>query len=365
MPGKKGILFVGSFVTEAKDGHVGGQMYACKSLLNSSLRDTYRWFLLDSTSISVVPPSVYIRAWKAFVRVLKFMYLLLTKAEQIQTALIFCGDGFSLIEKGLMVIIAKIFNKTAIIAPRSGLILNDFKKPRFKKFIRYVFIKADVVICQGDMWKKVFERELNLPEAKLIVINNWIAHQNYLPAIKTNGSNDVLTLTYIGWLEVFKGTRDLFLVIDRLNAEYKHRIEFRIAGMGSDFEFLSELIREKGWDNVHLLGWVKGEGKMDLLAKTDIYIQMSHFEGFPNSLLEAMAAKKAVLSTDVGAVSDLIQNEVNGYICQVGDIDTAVNSIKTYICSQTTRNKFSGNAQETVVEKFSLEQAVTKFVEIL
>lgn len=362
---KKGVLFVGSFVIEAKDGHVGGQMYACKSLLSSSLNDQYEWFLLDSTSISVVPPPVYIRTWKAFLRICKFTFLLITKFKRIDTALIFCGDGFSLIEKGVMVLIARLFNKKAIIAPRSGLILNDFKKPWLKSYIRFIFDKSDCVICQGAKWKGIFANKLNLSNHKLLIINNWIDYGQYAKSSKPLGSSQTLTITYIGWLEIFKGTRDLFSVIERINSDFQDRVEFRIAGMGSDFHYLGDIIKVKGWSNVKLLGWIKGEGKMDLLKQTDIYVQMSHFEGFPNSLLEAMAAGKAVISTDVGAVSDLIQTDVNGFICDVGDIDAAVKSIKAYICSENLRTEFSDRARITVVENFSLEQAVSKFVEIL
>lgn len=362
---KKGVLFVGSFVKEAKDGHVGGQMYACKSLLCSSLNDQYEWFLLDSTSISVVPPPVYVRAWKAFLRVWKFTFLLTTNCKRIDTALIFCGDGFSLIEKGVMVLIARLFSKKAIIAPRSGLILNDFKNPWLRSYIRYIFDKSDFVICQGAKWKGVFGKELNLSDHKLLIINNWIDYRQYAKAGKPPGSSKILTITYIGWLEIFKGTRDLFSVIERINIDFRDRVEFRIAGMGSDFDYLSDIIKVKGWSNVKLLGWIKGDGKMDLLKQTDIYVQMSHFEGFPNSLLEAMAAGKAVISTDVGAVSDLIQSNVNGFICDVGDINAAVTSIKAYICNDNLRSEFSDRARITVVENFSLEQAVSKFVEIL
>ena len=49
MQTKRKILFVGSFKEKAKDGSVGGQMYACKSLINSDLSNHVDWILFDIT----------------------------------------------------------------------------------------------------------------------------------------------------------------------------------------------------------------------------------------------------------------------------------------------------------------------------
>ena len=56
---KKKVLFIGSFVDKANDGSVGGQMYACKSLIESNLTDQIEWILLDTTGKSVPPPSIF------------------------------------------------------------------------------------------------------------------------------------------------------------------------------------------------------------------------------------------------------------------------------------------------------------------
>ena len=75
---KKRVLFVGSFKVNAKDGSVGGQMYACRSLIDSELSNFVDWILLDSTADSNLEESFIKRTYKACKRLLKFIYYLIT-----------------------------------------------------------------------------------------------------------------------------------------------------------------------------------------------------------------------------------------------------------------------------------------------
>jgi glycosyltransferase involved in cell wall biosynthesis len=364
---KKGVLFVGSFMKEAKDGHVGGQMFACNSLLNSKISDNYNWFLVDSTSESVFTPSFLNRVSKAFKRIFKCLSILVGNGSKVDTLLIFTVDGFSFIEKGSILLLGKLFGKRTIIAPRSGLFPNNFKRPLFKWFIKLVFNKADWIVCQGQSWKDFFLAEINsLNSDKLIIINNWINPELYADRIKYIPTEKII-ITYIGWFEEFKGVQDLIQVIDLINSnsDLGSQVEFRLAGMGSKFQEISSQVNSKRYNNVILLGWVKNEEKTKLLKDTDIYLQLSHVEGFPNSILEAMASGKAVLCTNVGAVSDLVNDGVNGFTVPPHNPAEAYKKLLVLIEDQSFRLTMAKNAEETVRDRFVLEKAVEKFNIIL
>jgi glycosyltransferase involved in cell wall biosynthesis len=365
---KKGVLFVGSFKRESKGGHVGGQMFACNSLLNSSIKQDYNWFLIDSTSDSVVVPTLFRRTIKAFQRVGKCLNTLLLQGDKINFVLIFTSDGFSFIEKGLIVLISKIFGKKTVLAPRSGLFPNDFKKRLFKQYIKFIFQRTDVIICQGQSWKDFFLKELkdDLNPSKLIIINNWINPDLYKGRIKVKNTSKVI-ITYIGWFEKYKGINDLVTLINLINADtdFIDKVEFRLAGKGSCYDLVCNQVREATFNNVKILGWVKHEQKDTLLTETDIYVQLSHAEGFPNSVLEAMASGKAVLCTDVGAVADLVKNKYNGYTVRPGDIQSACEILKVLINNQELRIKISQKAYQTVRDEFILENAIIKLKSIL
>lgn len=352
---------------EAKDGHVGGQMFACNSLLNSSIADDFNWFLVDSTSESVFTPSFFNRVLRAFKRIFKCFSILIGNGNKVDTLLIFTVDGFSFIEKGLILLLGKLFGKRTVIAPRSGLFPNDFKRPLYKWFIKLIFSKADWIVCQGQSWKDFFLSEIReLSSEKLIIINNWINPELYSNRIKFILTEKII-ITYIGWFEEFKGVQDLIQVIDLINSDLDlaSKVEFRLAGMGSKFQEISSQVNSKSYNNVILLGWVKNEEKTKLLKDTDIYLQLSHVEGFPNSILEAMASGKAVLCTKVGAVSDLVTDGVNGFTVPPHNPGEAYKKLLVLIEDQSFRLTIAKNAEETVRNRFVLEQAVEKFNIIL
>lgn len=352
---------------EAKDGHVGGQMFACNSLLNSSIADDFNWFLVDSTSESVFTPSFFNRVLRAFKRIFKCFSILIGNGNKVDTLLIFTVDGFSFIEKGLILLLGKLFGKRTVIAPRSGLFPNDFKRPLYKWFIKLIFSKADWIVCQGQSWKDFFLSEIReLSSEKLIIINNWINPELYFNRIKFILTEKII-ITYIGWFEEFKGVQDLIQVIDLINSDLDlaSKVEFRLAGMGSKFQEISSQVNSKSYNNVILLGWVKNEEKTKLLKDTDIYLQLSHVEGFPNSILEAMASGKAVLCTKVGAVSDLVTDGVNGFTVPPHNPGEAYKKLLVLIEDQSFRLTIAKNAEETVRNRFVLEQAVEKFNIIL
>lgn len=67
--------------------------------------------------------------------------------------------------------------------------------------------------------------------------------------------------------------------------------------------------------NITVTGWLEREESQRLTRESDIFILTSLWEGLPLSLLEAMAAEKVCIVTDVIGNRDVIENGVNGYVC--------------------------------------------------
>ena len=88
-----------------------------------------------------------------------------------------------------------------------------------------------------------------------------------------------------------------------------------IAGDGTELNNLIDAGRTFGVENsIQFPGWINEQGKNELLNKAKIFVLCSKGEGFPLSLLEAMACGCVPIVTNVGDVSDVIVNGYNGYI---------------------------------------------------
>ena len=113
------------------------------------------------------------------------------------------------------------------------------------------------------------------------------------------------------------------------------------------------------------MGWVVGKDKFDLLAQSDIFVLPSYFEGYPNSLIEAMASNCAVIATNVGSIPDLIINNHNGLIFRPGDIVTLAGHLDLLISNKQYRVKIANNGRDSVVNNNSIQAAVVKFKSLI
>lgn len=365
---KKRVLFVGSFLDKAKDGSVGGQMYACKSLVGSELSNDVEWILLDTTGKSVPPPPIYSRLFSAIKRVFKFIYLLIFQSPS--SILIFSANGPSVYEKGFMVVLAKLLGKRTIFAPRGGPLIDEIASSKIKKYYFKIIIKySDYVICQGAFWKEYFKGLLgDQVSEKLIVIPNWIDYNLYQRKktsffIITNEVN----ILFMGWMQIEKGVNDLFDALMKTNLK-GYNVNMYFLGDGNQREILKQRsILENKKQNLkfYFPGWIHGEDKFAYLAKADIFVLPSYSEGMPNSLMEAMASGIACISTNVGAVSDLIDDQVNGIMYKPKDIKALTFAIEQLVGSREKSIIFGTKAAEKIYRNHSLESAVVSFNRIL
>jgi glycosyltransferase involved in cell wall biosynthesis len=366
---KKKILFVGSFLEKANDGSVGGQMYACRSLLESTLSNEVNWILLDTTGKTVPPPSIYRRAFGALLRIFKFLYLLIIHGPS--TILVFSASGASFYEKGLMIIFGKIFRTKTILAPRGGPLIDEISKSKVTRYyFKFVVSCCNYVICQGSFWKGYFSTLLNNnANSKLVIIPNWInsaLYENLKEGIVKRSSNEI-NILFMGWIQEEKGVNDLFDALLRIDFE-GHTVKVNFLGDGSEREKLKKRTASENYKNelcFHFPGWVHGKEKLEYLNKADIFVLPSYSEGMPNSLMEAMAAGIASISSNVGSVPDLIEHQENGILFNPKDINALSEAIKLLVSDQDKRDIFALKSKEKILQNHSINSAVDSFKRIL
>ena len=154
---------------------------------------------------------------------------------------------------------------------------------------------------------------------------------------------------FLSWLDRNKG---VFEIIEAVKMLVKENLNFNLilAGNGRDFKKISEDVELNGLKQyVELFGWATGHEKLDLLNNCDIYILPSHFEGYPNSLLEAMASGKACIATNVGAIPEIIKNETNGLLIEKKNVLQLYSALKCLILDYGKRISLSKNARNTIM----------------
>jgi len=118
-------------------------------------------------------------------------------------------------------------------------------------------------------------------------------------------------IIYMGRLEAAKG---VFELLEGFR-DVAHRAELVFVGSGSAADELAKKVERDGLaGRVRLTGRLEGVDKVRELQGASVFALPSHSEGLPVSMLEAMAAGLAVVVTDVGAVSEVVEDGQNGWL---------------------------------------------------
>lgn len=142
----------------------------------------------------------------------------------------------------------------------------------------------------------------------------------------------------------------------RLQEEEFGNFTYEIAGEGTDRPILEKLIEESNLtDNIKLLGWLEPSDLLGFYHKGDILLHTSHFDPFPNAVLEAMACGVPVVGSDkAGSVFDRVQDGFNGYQHISGDEESVFQAIKKILEHRDKIKEMGENARATA-EKWSLD----------
>lgn len=107
-------------------------------------------------------------------------------------------------------------------------------------------------------------------------------------------------------LEAYKGIRNIFPTV-----------QLSIAGTGSALEEAKKFVHESNWSEVKFLGFIQGNDKIKAFSENDLYIFPSYGEGFPISLLEAMAARMVLITTTPGGIKTFFNKSMGKKIKEV------------------------------------------------
>jgi glycosyltransferase involved in cell wall biosynthesis len=155
-------------------------------------------------------------------------------------------------------------------------------------------------------------------------------------------------------LEERKGHRFLLEAARRLKVQ-GYQIQYCLAGEGSLRKSLEETATRLGLkDEVHFLGFVSDMPAF--LSKVDICILPSLLEGLGVSVLEAMAAGKAVIASRVGGLPELVIDSVTGLLVAPRDIEGLANAISTLAGDKSLIRAMGEKGRERLKEKFTMEQ---------
>ncbi len=119
----------------------------------------------------------------------------------------------------------------------------------------------------------------------------------------------------------FQPQKNLPMLVEMLSRAQDIPWQCELLGDGPDRPAIIKSVKSHHLESrVELPGWVDGEVVEKRLEASDLLLLTSRSEGFPVVGVQALAIGLAILASREGGLSELVENEVNGRLCEVDDL---------------------------------------------
>ena len=134
-------------------------------------------------------------------------------------------------------------------------------------------------------------------------------------------------------------------------------VHLAVVGDGEERVALTERARAAGLsDRVHFVGW--WHDIPSAMGDCDVVVLTSRNEGTPVALIEALAAGRPVVATDVGGVRHVVGDGVSGWLAPPGDAGAVAALVRRLLDDPEARDAFGRAGRESVRHRFGQERLV-------
>ena len=161
---------------------------------------------------------------------------------------------------------------------------------------------------------------------KIVAVNNLadvngirVKSQETIPEKFDKGYFNIVTC---GRISKEKGMDLAVEACNRLIANGYKKIRWWIIGGGPAYNDVKKMVQKLNLESYVYMPGMK-ENPYPYIAKADLYVQPSRFEGYPMSILEAVILKKIVISTNNKGAEEMLKNLKCGILCKIDSTDLA------------------------------------------
>lgn len=248
-------------------------------------------------------------------------------------------------------------------------VLNIMNKSVVELLERHIIRHAARVVVQTTSMRERLVNEYGVPKSKIGVVYNGVDPEFFSPGKymeqatrlrKELLSDDKTVFSYFGFLDENNGIKFLMDVLENLPAEIAGHIMVLIVGRGPYTELVREFSSRHPF--IRYVGLVEYEDMPAYYDLTDVFViprpsNAATENLVPMKLLEAMSMEKIVLVSDVGGMTEVVQNGQNGLSYKASDR----NELGGYIVNITNSPKefehLGASARISVLDEYTWEKS--------
>ncbi len=238
-----------------------------------------------------------------------------------------------------------------------GWVGSDAKLRWYEQLDRFILRFANKIICVSDTnYQNLADKGVAIE--KMLVIANGIDLNKFSRKQPNEGLKESLkipskctVIVIVGRLSPEKGHEVLFKALANI-LNQTSAFKCLVVGEGDLKNELEMRAKNLGLTN-HVIFTGVRKDMSDIYNISDILVNASYSEGLPMTILEAMAAKVAIIATSVGAVSNVIEHSKSGIVLQPGNSQELSSSVYSLIKDPNLRDQLTQEAYQRIQTSFS------------
>ncbi|WP_420842691.1 N-acetyl-alpha-D-glucosaminyl L-malate synthase BshA [Fervidibacillus albus] len=237
--------------------------------------------------------------------------------------------------------------------------------PTLVNAIRFGIEQSDCVTAVSNA---LVEETYSLikPKNQIIPIYNFVDERvyhkkNYDHLKKEYGIENEKVIIHVSNFRAVKRVSDVIRTFANIRQSIPSKL--LLVGDGPEMHTAIELTQQFHLErDVLFLG--KQQKVEELYGISDLMLLLSEKESFGLVLLEAMACGVPCIGTKTGGIPEVIEDGVNGYLCDVGDIETVAKRAIKLLCDDELRTEFIHRGLAKVETVFSSKKIVQQYENI-
>jgi glycosyltransferase involved in cell wall biosynthesis len=228
-----------------------------------------------------------------------------------------------------------------------------------------------VVIGARSECKEVSQRGISNLYNRVVRIPHGVDTESFNPKKKNPDyksrfgiPEDHKVVLHIGRLAARKGVAEVLQSFKKIISE-KPDVKLMIVGTGPLEKKLKKLVKNIGIEKDTIFTGIVPFPELQMLyASCDIFLMHSYWEGFGMTNQEALASGLPCICTNVGGAPDIILEGKNGYLVDVGDVDSMAKYGLKILKDDELCKKLSQGARKSMLDGFKWHDMVDTYLEL-
>jgi glycosyltransferase involved in cell wall biosynthesis len=142
-------------------------------------------------------------------------------------------------------------------------------------------------------------------------------------------------------------------------------LKLLIIGVGSQEYELKHLVKKLNLlEDVVFTGRIPFSEVSNYFNMIDVLANLSDYESFGVSVIEAMACEKPVIATNTGGLKEIIENEQFGSLVEIGNVNQTAQEIEKYLLDYALKEKVGLAARKKIIEKYNWNNNVKQMIDV-